>query len=308
MTDARSTDHPREPAPRGPHPADPGASSLESTIERVFLTPRVVDERAFEDYAASLRALLRESHAREDALRRAGVEVKGIAEHLAQASSSLREQLSARPAGATEELRTLVRVEVERALARGGAGAGEPRGGGPDGHEDLPARLGEAIERAASEAVVRVTALARQVEASAAAAGEAEARVRTLLRTLDERAGEVSRAVDASCSGAAESAAHLDRESRGAAATLGASLAEFERRAQTLSTGLEAALVDFERRAARAREAPEAEDATALAARVDDARRVGEALAALVSRAEQVGRALHALTRGGERGADGAGA
>ncbi len=306
----------------GPRPgfgAEPGdaadtGASIETLLGRVFLTPRVVDERALEEFGAALRTLVREAHAREESLRRTGVEVKGIAEQLAKASASLREDLAGRASpGATEELRTLVRVEVERALAgRGVPGPGastDPRAA-DDAATDVVRRASEAIERTAADAIVRLTALAQQTEAAAAgaqqAAGETEARVEALLRTLEARAAEVTIAADAARSGADDAASRLEREAREAATVLGAALSEFERRAQTVTTGLEAALLDFARRqdeastVVRLRTDDALREATiTLETRAEAARRTGDALAALVTRAEQVGRALHALSREG---------
>lgn len=230
----------------------------EGAADRVFLTPRVVDAGALEEYAGQLRALLAEAASREESLRAAGREVAAIGEALAETVKTLRGSLEQGPGAASvESIREIVRMEMANVSV-----ANVPAMGGEVGSRVEAARA--AVEAAADDAVIRVSALSQQVLAAGTAA-------QTRLHELE----------------AAESAA------RSACTELGAALAQAERRAQTIATGIEACLADGARRSAEATPAP---DTAKLQTLVQDATRVGDALARLIAQADAVGRALAALS------------
>lgn len=61
----------------------------DQVIDGVFLTPRVVDQRAFEEYSASLKELIREASGRGQALRAAVGDVKVLGDNLRQATKEI---------------------------------------------------------------------------------------------------------------------------------------------------------------------------------------------------------------------------
>lgn len=300
------TRQPESPTPRqagleSKSPVPP-LETVEEAIAKVFISPRVVDQRAFEEFATQLREMMKGAAAQERSLRAAGAEIKVVEEQLRAATKALRTELEARdrsPAPAREG----PRVE---AINPGGPGRTEPVRT-PDEIEVRARAAREALEAAADEAVVRVAALVRQVEAAehrvvsqVAAAGAACDRTADLTTELDiriTRAGQAAR----------EAREESDSKIGEAGARLGAALGEAERRAQTLTTGLEAALVDFERRARLIQErleqdtpqpqAPSSPGVNELRELLGEAHRVGDALSRLVARADAVGQALDRLTR-----------
>jgi hypothetical protein len=76
----------RTPAARTDQPPDRAA-------ERLFVSPRVVDARAFADYAASLKEVIREAGGHSRTLQSVGVEVKGIQDRVAGATKELQSKL-----------------------------------------------------------------------------------------------------------------------------------------------------------------------------------------------------------------------
>lgn len=229
-----------------------------ASTDKVFLTPRVIDAGALDEYAAQLRTLLTEAAAREDSLRAAGREVSTISEALAETVKTLRGSLEQTPAAtSTESIRDIVRSELANVTV-----PNAPAMNGEIGSRVDSARA--AVEAAADDAVIRVSALSQQVLAAGA---DATARLAALV--------------------------HAEQQARAACTDLGAALAQAERRAQTISTGIEASLADGARRSAENVGTP---DAARLESLVRDATRVGDALARLIAQADAVGRALATMT------------
>lgn len=71
---------------------EPGVEAL---LERVFLTPRVVDQRAIDELSGSLKTLVREAGVQNKALATTTVEVKALSEQLRGASRELQTHLQA---------------------------------------------------------------------------------------------------------------------------------------------------------------------------------------------------------------------
>ncbi|GJQ29246.1 MAG: hypothetical protein HBSAPP03_11300 [Phycisphaerae bacterium] len=246
------------------HPPPGAGMELKPTnadSERIFLTPRVVDRAAFEEFSSRLDSLITTASAQEVSLRAAGQEVASLAETLSAMVRDLRGTLENRPhAIDAAELRILVRDEVARATMI-------PPTAVIDEHGALNAHA--ALEDAAGEIIIRVTALARQAEAAGAAA--------------QERIAELER---------------IEQSARSTCTELGAALAQAERRAQTIATGLEASLVDAARRAEGLSPvvgSPIHEE-DRLATLIRESTRVGDALARLIAQADAVGQALATLT------------
>jgi hypothetical protein len=245
-------------------------ASVEEVISRVFLTPRVVDQRALDELGGELRALVREAAEREGTLRAVGAEVKAVGEALRESVASLR--------GTLEGGAKLDEARVEEIARAAGARAAAEALGARDvacGEAETLERLRAAhaaVQTAADESVLRVTALAKQIEG--------------MCKSVEERV---------------QSLIAAENSAREAGVALGAALAEAERRAQTLATGLEASLADYVRRVENAREVGAGVDAEAERLReiVEQARHVGDALNALCARADAMGRGLAELLKRG---------
>lgn len=78
-----------------PAPARRDEPGVEALLEKVFLTPRVVDQRAFDEFSGSLRALVRDAAVQNKALATTTVEVKALSEQLRGASRELQTHLQA---------------------------------------------------------------------------------------------------------------------------------------------------------------------------------------------------------------------
>ena len=68
-------------------------SSVDALMDRMFLSPRVVDQRAYDELAGSLRTLVRDAAAQAKALEGTGAEVKLYGEQLRQATRELQERV-----------------------------------------------------------------------------------------------------------------------------------------------------------------------------------------------------------------------
>ena len=75
-------------------PATPPAPASQ-TIEEVFLTPRVLDRRAFEDYAESLKRLIKDATGEGQSLSRTAADVRVLRDQLAAATAEAQRRLDA---------------------------------------------------------------------------------------------------------------------------------------------------------------------------------------------------------------------
>ena len=286
---------------------------IERMLDRMFLSPRIVDQAALETFAGSLRSLIRDAATQQRALDLASTEVKGLAGQLREASRELGDRVEGasrvvptidQRAAALESLLrqpgpraqppdpatmdALARAAVERALQARTieTDALEARACTVLRRaEETLAQLegaARALEGLSDGVVVRVAALAQQVEAARtdldAAARGAEGRVAELNQQVSQLL------------------ASADTEVTRAGATLGAAVAEAERRGQTLATGIEASLLDLDRRADRTRAEREDRDAATLVAAAEAER----SLLAVVSAALEQRVTLEERLRAGE--------
>ena len=67
----------------------PGEQWLEGAMEQVFLSPRVVDERAFEELSGSLKGLIKDAAGQSRALIATTGEVKLLGDQLREATKEL---------------------------------------------------------------------------------------------------------------------------------------------------------------------------------------------------------------------------
>ena len=65
------------------------ASKLKQVAEGVFLTPRVLDQRAFEDLTGAIKAIIAEAIDRGQALGKASADVRGVTDTVRQTTSAL---------------------------------------------------------------------------------------------------------------------------------------------------------------------------------------------------------------------------
>ncbi|MDX2114680.1 MAG: hypothetical protein SFZ24_03540 [Planctomycetota bacterium] len=156
---------------------------LQNPSGDLFLSPRVIDRAAFEDFAARLRALIDDAAARGSAVRLASADAEKLHALLTEASRKNAEQveLSARV------LKTLAQrtSEVDALLARAAdlASAGA----------QMESRLAAIVDRRVAELDARAADLGRQLAAAheehasrlSAAVEAAEARVASAMERLD---------------------------------------------------------------------------------------------------------------------------
>ena len=100
-------------------PSVPPLPQASETIEEVFLTPRVLDGRAFEDYSASLTRLIKDASAEGQTLSRAAADVRVLKEQLAEAAGEAQRRLD-------------TAMKVVAALERRAGGGEAPRNGVPE--------------------------------------------------------------------------------------------------------------------------------------------------------------------------------
>lgn len=127
---------------------------MEQKAEEVFISPRVLDGRAFEEYSNTLRSLIEDAESRCEALRRAAGEVRGLGQGLRDATQELGKRLeegvrcvSTLETG-TDKLEALLNRAAEKAEATEQAGS----------------RLDEMAEASLSRARTQIDALVVEAE------------------------------------------------------------------------------------------------------------------------------------------------
>lgn len=92
MSDTIAKPSPVRPA--APTSADSIAARIGAEVaDQVFITPRVLDRGAFDDYAEGLKSLIREAAGRGQSLQTAMVDVKSMGDNLRQATNELKKRL-----------------------------------------------------------------------------------------------------------------------------------------------------------------------------------------------------------------------
>jgi len=212
--------------------SEPSARSVETrafptdaeAAESVFITPRVLDQGAFREYADSLKGLIREAGGRRTELRTDAEEARQLSENLAEAANRLRERLETTAKLLPALDNRVKRAEQVMALA--------------EENMNLPALLEERIGK-------HVAAMESRVKAMISAADARLATIETRYKDLHDKAeadlarlegigadlsASADRATEA-LTGAAERTAALRAEVEEIAAGAGGRL---EARAETL--------------------------------------------------------------------------
>jgi hypothetical protein len=170
--------------------ADPDAAGA---IQDVFLTPRVLDRRAFEDYAESLKALIRDASGESHTLSQTAADVRVLREQLASAAADAQKRLDA-------ATRAIAAVEQRAADVR----AGEPAVAGDPHPAQATGRKGSSKAKAAEAAAILAggaagpgaisTELLRALEARLLARLEQEVEARIEAR-VEARVHELAQSV-----------------------------------------------------------------------------------------------------------------
>jgi DNA repair exonuclease SbcCD ATPase subunit len=179
--------------PAAPRPQDPTRLGAEGYIEGVFLSPRVVDRGAFEEYAATLHDLFEKTATQAQTLKAASAEAQGLARILADAAQKFQVRLDA----AARVLAGLdQRVTTAGALADGNAAREAADRALHERLAQIESKLAEA-ERQPKAARPRSPATPiPDAEALAAVCARVEA-ARESARAATERFEEVQRAAEA---------------------------------------------------------------------------------------------------------------
>lgn len=301
------------------------AAAVEEALERAFLSPRVVDQRAVDEFGNAMRSLMRDAVAQGKALTEAGSQVRTLTDQLRDA----RKQIEARVEAAAKLLPAIdQRLEKAQRAAEQARGTPAPSALRPAEPSAVPAGMTEAVLAArvqeVAERVVKELLAARTDDASALTTQLTD-HISRLDRTITEaevvaqRCQTVTNALDAAATRAREAGEAAARAAESAEARLEAVNTSIERAAaavrdaqssldQTVSeAGLRvgAAVAEAERRASlvlrllddRGSGVPEAIVAVRLEEAATNARSVGDALAALVARGQIVGNGLDSLIR-----------
>ncbi|MCA9287221.1 MAG: hypothetical protein KDA05_01470 [Phycisphaerales bacterium] len=159
-------------------PSVPPLPQASETIEEVFLTPRVLDGRAFEDYSASLTRLIKDASAEGQTLSRTAADVRVLKEQLGEAAGEAQRRLD-------------TAMKVVAALERRAAGEGAGRNGVAEPKaakaSEVPPAEGDAVGTIEARVLARV-----QQAIEARIREEVERRVaRDVASVLDARLGEM---------------------------------------------------------------------------------------------------------------------
>lgn len=79
----------------GPEESSQAALDIDRILDDVFITPKVLDRRVFEDMANVLRQLIREAAAKGESLRASAAEVRAMGENLREVTRQLQARLEA---------------------------------------------------------------------------------------------------------------------------------------------------------------------------------------------------------------------
>lgn len=212
--------------------SEPSARSVENRVfptdaeaaDAVFITPRVLDQGAFREYADSLKGLIREAGGRRTELRTDAEEARQLSENLADATNRLRERLET-----TAKLLPTLDNRVKRA---------EQAMAQAEESANLPARLEERIGQHIAAMEARVQGAMEAADARLAAIETRYADLQTKaeadLARLEGIGAELSRSADRATeaiNGAAERTTSLRAEIESISEMAGGHL---ESRAETM--------------------------------------------------------------------------
>lgn len=167
-------------APPAPLPTAFGVS------DGPFITPRVLDQRAFDELSTTLKGLVGDATSRGQALQAAAIEVKSLSDGLREASKAIQQKLET-------AVRVLPQLEQRAAAAEAMINATVDRPAIERRLEEAVQRiLDAALERLTADAAARLTAradeLAREADARLAAAEDQRRAAEQRLAELTEAA------------------------------------------------------------------------------------------------------------------------
>lgn len=189
-----------------------GMPTIDETIRRIFLSPRVIDQRSADELSESLRGLVRDAAAQGRSLAATASEVKGLGGHLREATQQLRERVetAARVVPGIDERVAKVETLLNEAGRTLGDRLGELRAILADETRLDRAAIAEQVRAAVGSAVDSIVAGAvGQVEARGLAAEESvkkraaelhtagatiQAAVASALRAVEQKSADVDRA------------------------------------------------------------------------------------------------------------------
>ena len=167
----------------------------EEVLREVFLSPRVVDRRAFEDYAGSLKALIRDASGAQSTLSAATTDVKGLRESLRDATKDLQSKLEAALKVLPPLNERVTRAEQLAAMASDPAKLAEQI---KDRLQGLLSAKAEEIEQLAERMVGEVLTRIEQRRGELARADQAlDAKLARTLETIDQRQQQMLATIEA---------------------------------------------------------------------------------------------------------------
>jgi chromosome segregation ATPase len=316
---------------------DSGADQwLDRTLDEVFLSPRVIDERSYEELAGSLRALMKDAAGQSRALAGTTAEVKLLGDQLREATAQLKakvetaarviptldqrvakaeallevtgKELAGKVAAMQEAAARAVPIERERIAAQLRAEAGRLL------RERLESELETARKQAAEQSGAIMSLIAGAQSELEKSINAFEERSWALTKKVEEglaRLEELTARVTEACAraeaahekldglaGRAESAqSALESTVTEAGVRLGAGMSEAERRAETIIARANAAT---EALAAKIEEARPVRELVMNVPDEETLKSLGLWLQQLIVKGDQIGRGLDALLRRAE--------
>ncbi|HYF13883.1 MAG TPA: hypothetical protein VD971_02290 [Phycisphaerales bacterium] len=213
---------------------DPVDEALTRAVEGVFISPRVVDQRSFEELTGALQRVVRDAQAQGRALAGAGEQVRAMTEQLRSLMKEAQEKAQA-------SLRVLPAIESKIAKLTGAAD-GARRVGHEAARPELDAAAREAIVRDAAAAVRRETLDALRAEFASVIESEVAARVGDALRAAAGETGGGQARAAATAERAQSLLLEFERSAERAEARIGAVLSAADRaieRAEAVEKSLE---------------------------------------------------------------------
>jgi len=194
-------------------PPPPANTDLDEALDRVFLTPRVVDQRTFDELAGSLRSVAKDAIAQARALAATTGEVKLLGNHLSQATQDLdqRVQTAVRVIPTLDQRIQRAEQLLEQATATASRTQPTPVAVGPTTTTDVESLVRSALERVVEEQLaafrdrLEQSARAVQSEIEARAAGltdrlgEAHEQVRAAFSQAEDRTHALTNRLVESC-------------------------------------------------------------------------------------------------------------
>ena len=190
-----------------------------SPADDVFVSPRVVDERAFEDFAGSLREVIREANSSVQGLRQQTESAQQTLETITESAAAFESRLE-KTAALVQQFERRA-AEVERTLSDAAGKAGQV--------EQIESR----VRRAVDEQLAGLNQRAEQAMALAVA------KIEGLTSDLDERIADTRRTIESEVDAPKREIVEI---ARGARAQVDASRAEIDDATRTIAAQIDRAV------------------------------------------------------------------